>query len=63
MSTNHNGDPVEETELFVAWSERSTNEERDTTIGLILQHLNLKAIRTNATKHGNTEIQLRASES
>jgi hypothetical protein len=54
---NTNGDAVEETELFVGFSH--TDDERDKAICLLLDHLGLEVVRTNATKHGTTEIVLR----
>lgn len=46
-------------ELFTLWSDRATDDERDKAIGLILEHLGMEIVRTNETKHGTTEIELR----
>lgn len=59
---NQKGEPVEETTLFRMWGETATDEERDTAIFLILDHLKMKVVRTNATKHGNVELVLRKEE-
>jgi hypothetical protein len=56
---NTNGDPVEETQMFPIWCGDHTDEERDMAIYLLLDHFNLEIIRTNATKHGTTEMVLR----
>jgi hypothetical protein len=56
---NQNDDPVEETLMFQCWSDAATSQERDTAIGLILEHLGMEIVRTNATKHGNVELELR----
>ena len=53
------GDPVEETQLFKLWSDSATDDERDTAISMILDYLQMEIVRTNATKHGTTEIVLR----
>jgi hypothetical protein len=57
--TNQIDEPIEETPLFRCWGEQATDDERDAAIGLILGHLGLKIVRTNATKHGTTELELR----
>jgi hypothetical protein len=60
MIVNQNGDEVIETTLFTPWvHEDVTDDERDHVIALILQHLGLEAVRTNATKRGHTEVDLR----
>lgn len=59
---NQNGDPVQEVTLFECWSEPSTALERDTAIGLILNHLGMTIVRTNATRHGNAELELRKKD-
>lgn len=56
---NQNGDPVMEDELFQSWSDRATQSQVEEAIGLLLRYLNLEVWRTNATKHGNTELELR----
>jgi len=60
--TNQMDEPVEETQLFEFWCDTATDKERDTAISLILGHLGLKIVRTNATKHGTTELELRKEE-
>jgi hypothetical protein len=56
---NRLGDPVEETQLFKFWSDSATDDERDTAISMILDYLRMEIVRTNATKHGTTELELR----
>jgi len=57
--TNQAGQPIEETRLFqMYWSERESEADVQQAIALILGHLQLKIVRTNATKHGNTEMRL-----
>lgn len=60
---NQRDEPVVEESLFRCWSRTATDEERDTAIGLILEHLGLEIVSTNATKHGNTELELRKGSS
>jgi hypothetical protein len=57
--TNQNGDPVVEETLFEYWSIQATPKEQDRAIGLILNHLGMQIVRTNATKHGTVELELR----
>lgn len=59
MQVNQLGEEIEETALFEIWSDPATDAERDKAISLILCHLNCAIVRTNATKHGTTEIELR----
>ena len=56
---NRLGDPVEETQLFKFWSDSATDDERDTAISMILDYLQMEIVRTNATKHGTTELVFR----
>ena len=56
---NQRGDPVEETLMFPCWSDSATTKERDEAISLILEHLGMEIVRTNATKHGNVKLELR----
>lgn len=60
MRVNQNSEPVEEVRMFAGWTEPATDNERDQAINLILQHLNCHIVRTNATKHGSIELELRA---
>lgn len=48
----------QEDELFNGWSDGTTDKDRDEVIRALLQHLNLRAVRTNRTKHGNLEVRL-----
>ena len=54
---NTNGDPVEETVMFIG--DYHTLEECEKAICLLLDHFNLEVVRTNATKHGTTDVVLR----
>lgn len=63
MSTNQQSKPILETTLFKSWSQIATDAELNQAIILILEHLNCTIVRTNATKHGNTELELRKDES
>lgn len=58
MNVNQDGDEIVEVELFQTWSELASEREVNEAIGLILGKLNCKIERTNATKHGNIELQL-----
>jgi hypothetical protein len=59
---NQNGELVHEETLFEGWSIPATPAEKDTAIGLILNHLGMTIVRTNATKHGNVELELRKQD-
>lgn len=59
--TNQAGLPVQEDTIIFGW-DSVTDQERDEAIKLILTHLKMKVVRTNATKHGTTEIELRSDE-
>ena len=56
---NQLGEPVEETQLFQIGCDSATDYERDTAISMILDYLQMEIVRTNATKHGTTELVLR----
>jgi len=57
---NQRGDRVFEEDVFTpGYNLHTTDAQVRDTICLILGHLNLKVIETNATKHGTTELQLR----
>ena len=56
---NQNGDVIKETE-FSQWNTNEFSEkEKVKVLCLLLDYLKLEAVRTNATKHGTTEIVLR----
>lgn len=60
---NQSGDEIFEEDVFTPhWQSGTTDAEVRDTICLILGHLNLKVIKTNATKHGTTELELRPYE-
>ena len=61
-SVNTNGDEIEETKMFQMWCGGHTDDERNMAIYLLLDHFNLEIVRTNATKHGTTEMVLRKQE-
>ena len=56
---NQKSEEVEEDVLFKCYSPRATEADRDEAIGLILEHLNCQIVRTNATKSGATELEIR----
>lgn len=56
---NPRGKPVETTVLLPYGSEHLSPEELHEALNLLCEHLGIKIIRTNATKQGNTEIQLK----
>lgn len=60
MRTNQRGEEVQE---HVLWQEDLNPGEAEALLFVLLDHLNLIAVRTNATKHGNTELQLRPRDS
>ena len=58
MRTNQAGMPVEEQPLFPGFEENATLEDVKKSISLLCTRLNVSITRTNATKHGTTEIVL-----
>ena len=60
MRVNQRGEPIEENTLFPYGHEyeKVSDADRNQAIDLLCQHLNVRLVRTNATKHGNTEIVL-----
>jgi len=56
---NQRGDEVFE-EMLGEWSTLTPDELQTILFGM-LDHLNLVAIKTNATKHGDTQIEIKAS--
>lgn len=61
MRVNQNGQPIVEEPLFVDWATATpTDDERDQVIAFLLEKFEVRVIRTNATKHGNTELQFTA---
>lgn len=57
MAVNQKGELVVEEILYLGLT-RINEDELHEIVDLILEHLQLRAVRTNATKHGNTEIRL-----
>lgn len=58
MIVNQQGKPVQE-DFLGTWSDLSHAELQE-LLFLVIAHLNLAAYRTNATKHGTTELELRS---
>ena len=56
-TVNQNGDPVFD-QYITEWSELNEGELQKLVL-MLIHHLGLVVYRTNATKHGNTELQLR----
>lgn len=60
MYVNQNGDPVFEDKI---WNpDDLTDGEAKQLLIMLLEKMNLRAVRTNATKHGNTEFRLEEIE-
>lgn len=61
MRTNQADEPVVEDLLYAFGMtfDSATDQERDKAIALLCQHLGVEIVRTNATKHGTTEVVLR----
>jgi hypothetical protein len=57
---NQNGDPVFEDKIW--HPDDLTDEEAKQLLIMLLEKMNLRAVRTNATKHGNTELRLEEIE-
>lgn len=57
MHVNQNGDPVFDEEIWLP--DDLTDREAKQLLIMLLEKLNLRAVRTNATKHGNTEFHLK----
>jgi len=56
MMVNQRGEPVQEDYLYPG---DLRDGELEQALFMLLQHLNLDLVRTNATKHGNVELDLR----
>lgn len=59
MRLNQAGAPIKE-EYISEYGQLNVRENRE-LLFMLIEHLNLAIWRTNATKHGNTEIQLRST--
>ena len=61
MRTNQAGSPVEEEMLYAHGMTFGAVEDkdRDAAIALLCRHFGVEVVRTNATKHGTTEVVLR----
>lgn len=57
MYVNQNGDPVFDEEIWLP--DDLTDKEVKQLLLMLLEKLNLRAVRTNATKHGNTEFHFK----
>lgn len=58
---NQMGDPVR-TEILNFSTGDVSREDTQKVIGLMLDHLKLIAVKTNATKRGYTEVQLQPED-
>lgn len=58
MRTNQRGEEVQE---HVLCQEDLNPGEAEVLLFKLLEHLNLEAVRTNATKHGDWQLQVRPS--
>ena len=59
MHVNQQGQPIHEQEISFSML---TLEERKVAVDLLFKHLGLEIIRTNATKNGVFELQVRVEE-
>lgn len=59
--TNQMGDPVEEEVLFPAYA-YVEQSDLSAAVSLLCQRLGVEIVRTNATKHGTTELVIREVE-
>jgi hypothetical protein len=59
MRVNQNGVPINEEEMFQSWSDRLSPRDMEASMRLLLDYFHLEIWRTNATKHGNPELELR----
>jgi hypothetical protein len=61
MSINQKGQKVVEEQIFLSWDSWNTftDQERNTAIALLCEHLGVEIWRTNATSSGNVELELR----
>ncbi len=58
MIVNQRDEPIRE-ERFGTWNmDELSHAELATVVAMLLDQLELKLIRTNATKHGYTEFQI-----
>jgi len=64
MQVNQMGQPVHTEEFYPYGWEWSTPTDtvRDAAIALLCEHLGVRIVRTNATKHGYTEVVLQKSK-
>jgi len=60
MRVNQAGQPIPEEGFYpIGWEWNSpTDDVRDAAIALLCTHLGVCIVRTNATKHGTTEVVL-----
>lgn len=49
--------------MFKCWTGGESADDIKTAISLILSHLKMEIVKTNAAKHGNIELLLRSIES
>lgn len=56
---NQIDEPIVEEAMFDCCSKLATLEEIDEAIGLILDRLDLRIVRTNATRNGTVELVIR----
>lgn len=62
MQANQRGDEIEETVLSQYWPDDVTDDQMRQVVFGLLEHLKLEAVRTNATKHGDTQVVIRPIE-
>lgn len=58
MKVNQQDEEVFEEQLFTLWGGSTSSADMHDAIRVLCEHLKVRIVRTNATKHGNTEIVL-----
>lgn len=58
MLVNQNDEPIKEWTLFSAGDFKNDTEVANAVL-LLANHLGMRFVRTNATKHGHQELELR----
>lgn len=60
MRVNQRGQPISEETLF-PWGTGVSDDDMREAISLLCDHLGVCIIKTNATKNGNTEVELKST--
>lgn len=62
MDVNQRGDPISETQIFPSYGTEVDTEDLHEALNMLCEHLGVAIVRTNATKHGHSQLQLRKKE-